>query len=527
MKSTLLVVLACFITYSCSLDENEADVHVVEAQTSEYERGSKKLISVLVVSPPDAGHIVKMAAIGEALARRGHNVTLCSTERGGMADLPKRLAERTGMTFLSAGPDPLSADENLEVHKGVSGKSFLSAESLRALNQFIDSGVQIARHLSKYDTTLWDVLVIDIPIAAAVVCVTKQHNWDIPYIAYVPTLEINNQPPWPFPLLGTSYSDDVTFLQRLHISIARVGMHLFLTYMISAQVNSVDNPDCDVQDFELIPSIVSTAIGLEYPRLLSPLTEYVGPVILKSSDILSSELEQWLDAKVESTVIYISMGSTASLSKEMGVAFVKGILQTGYSAVWSLRKSNRDILEGLQVEDSRFFISDWVPQQAILKSNKIAMAIVHGGMGGVSEALYLSIPLIVMPTAIDQFCIAVRVQHAGAGFYLDKNGLTAEKVQTAIETVSSPKYKKAAEKLRKIFIQAGGAERAADVVEFYGEVGYDHLVPAYIKYKWNWVQYYNVDVYATLLGSLLLVTFLMYRGLRCIWRWCTKKTKVD
>ena len=526
MKYTVLVVLGCFISFSYSLNENEADVHVAQREESpEYERGSKKVISVLVVSPPEAGHVIKMAAIGEALVRRGHNVTLCSTEREGIADRPKRLAERTGMTFLSAGPDPLSADEHLEIHRELS-KSFPNGAVMRVMKQFADTGVQIARHLSKYDTIVWDVLVVGHPIAAAMICtcVTKQRKWDIPFIVYVPTLEIENQPPWPFPLLGTSYSDDVTFLQRLHIAIVRMMIVPFQSYVRSMQVNS---SDCDVQDFASIPSIVSTAIGLEYPRLLSPLTEYVGPVILESSDVLSSELEQWLDAKAESTVIYISMGSTASLSKEMGVAFVKGILQTGYSAVWSLRKSNHDILEGLQVEDSRFFVSDWVPQQAILKSNKIAMAIVHGGMGGVSEALYLSIPLIVMPCAADQFANAVRVQHAGAGFYLDKNGLTAEKVRIAIETVSSPKYKKAAEKLRKIFIQAGGAERAADVVEFYGEVGYDHLVPAYIKYKWNWVQYYNVDVYATLLGSLLLVTFLMYRGLHCIWRWCTKKTKLD
>ena len=162
MKSTLLVVLACFITYSCSLDENEADVHVVQqAQTSEYERGSKKLISVLVVSPPDAGHIVKMAAIGEALARRGHNVTLCSTEREGMADLPKRLAERTGMTFLSAGPDPQSVDEHLAYQKEIGGKSFLSGTVIRGANHFAETGAQIARHLSKYDTTLWDVVVVD------------------------------------------------------------------------------------------------------------------------------------------------------------------------------------------------------------------------------------------------------------------------------------------------------------------------------------------------------------------------------
>ena len=52
-------------------------------------------------------------------------------------------------------------------------------------------------------------------------------------------------------------------------------------------------------------------------------------------------------------------------------------------------------------------------------------------------------------------------------------------------------------------MQAGGSEKAADLVEFYEEVGYEHLVPAYAKYEWTWVQYYSVDVYATVLCTLL------------------------
>ncbi len=73
--------------------------------------------------------------------------------------------------------------------------------------------------------------------------------------------------------------------------------------------------------------------------------------------------------------------------------------------------------------------------------------------------------------AMQQKCMA----SSGTGVYLDKDKLTAERVRRSLETVASPRYKKTAEKLRKIFIQAGGTEKAAELVEFYEEVGYEHL----------------------------------------------------
>ena len=51
--------------------------------------------------------------------------------------------------------------------------------------------------------------------------------------------------------------------------------------------------------------------------------------------------------------------------------------------------------------------------------------------------------------------------------------------------------------------RAGGVMKAADLVELYGTYGYDHLIPATVKYKWNWIQYYNIDIYIALLICLL------------------------
>ena len=67
------------------------------------------------------------------------------------------------------------------------------------------------------------------------------------------------------------------------------------------------------------------------------------------------------------------------------------------------------------------------------------------------------------------------------------------------------------ERMQNIFLMAGGVDRAADLVKHYWEVGYGHLVPSYVKYNWSWIQYYNVDVKATLGFTLLLTLILALR----------------
>ncbi len=125
------------------------------------------------------------------------------------------------------------------------------------------------------------------------------------------------------------------------------------------------------------------------------------------------------------------------------------------------------------------------------------------------------------------------VHHHRLGIRLKRIGLTAELVyQSITEIDSNGDYRENVRKVRKIqkvFRAAGGAKRAADLVEFYSEVGYDHLIPAYAKYNWSWVQYYNADVYALLMTFLLLTIYFWYRMVKCLCNRCCrpKKQKSD
>ena len=120
------------------------------------------------------------------------------------------------------------------------------------------------------------------------------------------------------------------------------------------------------------------------------------------------------------------------------------------------------------------------------------------------------------------------MQHYKLGVYLRPNEVTAERLTEAVEAISIEEYRGSVAKLRKMFLHAGGAERAANLVEFYEEVGYDHLVPAYAKYEWNWIQYYNVDVYTLMLCIMLLCMYSTCRFCSCVRRRCvSSKEKKD
>jgi len=138
------------------------------------------------------------------------------------------------------------------------------------------------------------------------------------------------------------------------------------------------------------------------------------------------------------------------------------------------------------------------------------MAILHSGMGGASQCLYYKVPEIIIPFAYDQGDVAARVISGRAGLVIDKDSITAMRVAKAIRTINSSPYRDAAVGFCKIFLLGGGMQRAADLVEFYTDVGYEHLVPAYAKHKWSSVEYYNIDVYALLLILLLPINCLYF-----------------
>ena len=110
----------------------------------------------------------------------------------------------------------------------------------------------------------------------------------------------------------------------------------------------------------------------------------------------------------------------------------------------------------------------------------------------------------------------------GTCIALNMNQLTAATIRDSVQAIEAGEYREKARQLRKIFLQAGGVERAADLVELYADVGYQHLVPAYVKYKWSEVQYYNVDVELVLCVLVADVIYCTAKLCKCCCHHCCR-----
>ena len=500
------------------------------SQCASYEEAENLrtgILSIILVPFPAPSHMMGMATLGEKLVEQGHRVTFCVANiKTEYIKFGREIANRTGMNILSTPPSSKSNFSQSTNHLNWYMEKLKDiAEFTRRVSRV---SKQIVAMLDGPHMRSWDIVIGEYLLWPVVGSLARK--WSVPVIHFANALDYtpSNLPFWSYPLYGTGYTDDLTFLQRLHL--------ILLFPVIKAITNSFESAAlsggglADERAYTLpgtmTPFIVTTSFGFEYSRPVLPLVHYVGPIVENENThkLLQGPLKSWLDSKSDASVVFISMGTTGGLSESEVTAITNGILVTQYNALWSIRDTQ---LHGLirrlvsHQNEHRFFLSEWLPQQNVLRHSSIALAILHGGKGGVSQCLYNGVPGIIIPFALDRYDIAARVVSRGAGLRLNRHEITSKGVTEAITTVSSRQYKEAALKFRKIFLHDGGTEKAAELVEYYADVGYEHQIPAYAKYKWNWIQYYNMDVYALLFAVLALTIYGTFRmSKRMSTRWC-------
>ena len=149
--------------------------------------------------------------------------------------------------------------------------------------------------------------------------------------------------------------------------------------------------------------------------------------------------------------------------------------------------------------------------------------------GGANEALLAGVPIICLPQHGDQPMNCARIKHQGLGVNLGhREELTTSESMQAIQDVKHLQCGEKARKVSRIFKAAGGASKAVELIEYYHEIGYGHLIPAWSKYNWNFIQYYNLDVYV-LFGVLWYLVFRIFKriGHSCYCRRPRKTLKTD
>ncbi|KAL6603870.1 hypothetical protein ACP70R_044231 [Stipagrostis hirtigluma subsp. patula] len=138
----------------------------------------------------------------------------------------------------------------------------------------------------------------------------------------------------------------------------------------------------------------------------------VGPVLPSGDDeagIYKPEDDkymEWLDAKPENSVVYVSFGSLATMAKEQLRELLLGLEESGRPYLCIVRKDNKAVLAEVEAEmDGRVkngAVVEWCDQVQVLSHPAVGCFVTHCGWNSVLESMASGVPMVGVPRVSDQ-----------------------------------------------------------------------------------------------------------------------------
>ncbi|MHB9864388.1 macrolide family glycosyltransferase [Streptomyces sp. YIM S03343] len=117
-------------------------------------------------------------------------------------------------------------------------------------------------------------------------------------------------------------------------------------------------------------------------------------------------------------------------------------------------------------------VHEWLPHPAVLPYADVLVC--HAGMGSLMEALYYGTPVVAIPRAHELDLSATRLEECGVGRALPRKALDATTLAaTVTDLLDDPRTPAALTRMREAVRGAGGARRAADLIEQWSAAAHD------------------------------------------------------
>ncbi|KAK7305819.1 hypothetical protein VNO77_43731 [Canavalia gladiata] len=150
-----------------------------------------------------------------------------------------------------------------------------------------------------------------------------------------------------------------------------------------------------------------------------------------SSSLISQDQSciSWLDKHKPNSVVYVSFGSIAAITKTEFLEIAWGLANSKHPFLWVVRPGLISGLEWLEPLPSGFMknlegrghIVKWAPQQKVLAHPATGAFWTHNGWNSTMESICEGVPMICMPCFTDQLVNARYVSHVWkVGLQLDK-----------------------------------------------------------------------------------------------------------
>ncbi len=177
-----------------------------------------------------------------------------------------------------------------------------------------------------------------------------------------------------------------------------------------------------------------------------------------------ADIARWLDAEPGMPLIYVSFGSFLSVRGDVLARVVDALRALPVRVALAIGSADPAVLGELP---DHWLVREFLPQVALLE--RAALAVTHGGNNSVTESLTSGVPMLVLPFSTDQFAGAAAVEKACVGAVLDPNEASATELRAAVVGLLTGDSARVARALGVELRANAGARRAREVVTAAGD----------------------------------------------------------
>lgn len=400
-----------------------------------------------VIAPPLRGHYKPLSHLAAELIARGHQVTFIHHADAAL------LVEAEGARFEAIGgdlPRVESWTRPMARIRGVIGLGGMMGGMARFTDMFCREAPALLRRIGA------DALIVDqLEPGGGLVA----EHLGLPYASAACALPLNREAGIPPPYVGWRFDPSEKGIKRnlggwrvtdllmrgLGEAIARNAGMLGLTPR--RRLEACFSPRLQISQM---------VAGLDFPRReLPPNFHYTGP--LRRGAPAFFNLPEGDNRPLVFCTLGTLQGSRVNLFRKVAQACAAQNLRLLITQGGLGGRRRAANLPGDPL------VYDWVPQEAVLA--RADLVICHGGINTVLEPLAAGLPMVVMPLAFEQAGIAARIERAGAGLALSRR-TSPRRLAAAISQIrNDPAFRARAKALQLEMREAGGAARAADLIE--------------------------------------------------------------
>jgi UDP:flavonoid glycosyltransferase YjiC (YdhE family) len=379
-------------------------------------------------------HVTRLVEIGKVLRERGHEVIIAGEDPDLKPKSKLGFARAAGFrTAYAEEPNFPYAWDRFEQHGWIaSAWDILTHERWAPLDSILESQIRLIQE-EKPDMVVGDA-TISVSTAA--------------YITGIPAAGVMNgygtrfmSPTSPFmPMIRIL---DGVQLQRLRKKVYRKhGVKPVNAFRLLESIPMI-SPD--------LPSLYTTPKGYANWHL-------VGPILAQPP----VERPEWWDELDDGqTNVYLTMGSTGILDAFLRRTY-DALSKTPYRFVVTTAGQARP--ETIAMAPSNFRIAKYAPGNDLVKLCRAL--IFHGGNGTLYQGLAAGLPMIGLPSHLEQkisFEVATR---NGFGIGFPARSVSGKQLVTALDRIiEDPSYRQNAQRFAEAVKSHHGAREAADIIE--------------------------------------------------------------